>query len=149
MFVIPREGTTLIGITDIDRDQELDEKHAEPFASYEEVVYMREALDFLFPALEISEADIISSFSGLRPIIVAGVSAPSRESRAHRIWNEDGLITITGGKLATFRLMARQTAKTALASIGLDANLYFIFVVKYQDIDDYLNLQYSILSAIY
>ena len=123
MFVIPWEGTTLIGTIDIDYDLELNEKHNEPFASREEVAYMMEALDFLFPSLEISEADIISSFSGLRPIIDTGASTPSKESRAHQIWNEDGLITITGGKLTTFRLMARQTVKAALASIGHEAKL--------------------------
>ncbi len=123
MFVIPWEGTTLIGTTDIDHDLKLDEEHIEPFASQVEAAYMLEALDFLFPSLEISEADILSSFSGLRPIIDTGASTPSKESRAHQIWNEDGLITITGGKLTTFRLMSRQTVRAALASIGLDAKL--------------------------
>jgi glycerol-3-phosphate dehydrogenase len=123
MFIIPWEGATLIGTTDIDHVLELNEKHDEPFASRAEVAYMLEALDFLFPSLEIFEADIISSFSGLRPIIDTGASTPSKESRAHQIWDEDGLITITGGKLTTFRLMARQTIRAALASIGHQAKL--------------------------
>ncbi len=123
MFVIPWEGTTMVGTTDIDQDPALDEQYEEPFASSNEIGYMLDALNFLFPSLELSEEDIISSFSGLRPIIDTGAETPSKESRAHQIWNENGLITITGGKLTTFRLMARQTVNVALKSIGLDTKI--------------------------
>lgn len=123
MFVIPWEGATLVGTTDIDHDLTLEERYAESFASPMEIAYMLEALDFLFPSLELSEEDIISSFSGLRPIIYTGAETPSKESRAHQIWNEQGLITITGGKLTTFRLMARQTLQAALEFIGLESKI--------------------------
>lgn len=125
MFVIPWEGTTLVGTTDIDHDLTLEERYTETFTSQEEIGYMLEALDFLFPSLELAKEDIISSFSGLRPIIDTGAETPSKESRAHQIWNEQGLITITGGKLTTFRLMARQTLQAALESIGADAKISY------------------------
>jgi len=118
MFVIPWEGTTLVGTTDIDHDPGLEKSHQETFASQEEIAYMLEALEFLFPSLELSEEDVLSSFSGLRPIIDTGAKTPSKESRAHQVWNEQGLITITGGKLTTFRLMARQTLQAVLEFIG-------------------------------
>lgn len=123
MFVIPWEGATLVGTTDIDHDPELEKSHEETFASQEEIAYMLEALDFLFPSLELSEEDILSSFSGLRPIIDTGAETPSKESRAHQVWNEEGLITITGGKLTTFRLMALQTLQAALESIGVEMKI--------------------------
>jgi glycerol-3-phosphate dehydrogenase len=118
MFVIPWEGATIIGTTDIDHDPALDKKYLEPFASEEEICYMMEALLFLFPSLSLSEKDIVSSFSGLRPVIYTGAATPSKESRAHALWEEKGLITITGGKYTTFRIMSRQTVDRVLARFG-------------------------------
>jgi glycerol-3-phosphate dehydrogenase len=118
MFVIPWEGTSIIGTTDIDHDSALDQKYLEPFASGEEINYMMEALSFIFPDLGLTEKDIVSSFSGLRPIIHSGAATPSKESRAHALWEENGLITITGGKYTTFRIMSRQTMDRVLARLG-------------------------------
>jgi glycerol-3-phosphate dehydrogenase len=118
MFVIPWEGATIIGTTDIDHDPELDRKYLEPFVSGEEINYMMEALSLLFPSLGLLESDIISSFSGLRPVIHTGAATPSKESRAHALWEENGLITITGGKYTTFRVMSRQTIERVLARLG-------------------------------
>lgn len=113
MFVIPWEGTTMVGTTDMDHDPQLEKKYDEPFCSQEEIAYMLKAVNFLFPNLEIGNEDIISTFSGLRPIISGGAASPSKESRRHEVWNEHGLVTITGGKLTTFRLMAMQTIREA------------------------------------
>jgi glycerol-3-phosphate dehydrogenase len=118
MFVIPWEGTTIIGTTDIDHDPSLDKKYLEPFASEEEINYMMEALSFMFPSLSLTEKDIVSSFSGLRPVIHTGAATPSKESRGHALWEENGLITITGGKYTTFRVMSRQTMDRVLARFG-------------------------------
>jgi glycerol-3-phosphate dehydrogenase len=118
MFVIPWEGTTIIGTTDIDHDPALDKKYLEPFASGEEINYMMEALSFMFPTLGLTEKDILSSFSGLRPVIHSGAATPSKESRAHALWEENGLITITGGKYTTFRIMSRQTMGRVLTRLG-------------------------------
>jgi len=118
MFVIPWEGATIIGTTDIDHDPALDKKYLEPFASEEEIRYMMEALSFMFPSLGLSEKDIVSSFSGLRPVIHTGAATPSKESRAHALWEENELITITGGKYTTFRVMSRQTINSVLARLG-------------------------------
>jgi glycerol-3-phosphate dehydrogenase len=77
-----------------------------------------EALSFMFPGLGLTEKDIVSSFSGLRPVIHTGAATPSKESRAHALWEENGLITITGGKYTTFRVMSRQTMDRVLARLG-------------------------------
>jgi glycerol-3-phosphate dehydrogenase len=118
MFVIPWEGTTIVGTTDIDHDPAIDKKYLEPFANGEEINYMMEALSFMLPILGLTEKDIVSSFSGLRPVIHSGAATPSKESRAHALWEESGLITITGGKYTTFRIMSRQTIGRVLARLG-------------------------------
>jgi len=55
----------------------------------------------------------------VRPTIAPEVDTdPSHVSRAHALYQESGLITITGGKFTTFRIMARQTIQAALAQLG-------------------------------
>ena len=117
MFVIPWEGVVLVGTTDIDHDP-ADQKAPEPFSSEVETDYILEAANALFPALNLTAADIISSFAGLRPIIRGSAENPSKESRAHAVWNEHGLVTITGGKLTTFRIMASDALRAVLTALG-------------------------------
>jgi glycerol-3-phosphate dehydrogenase len=106
MFTFPWEGTSIIGTTDLDHEIRYESDTGEPHASEDEIAYMLEALNFTFPSIEISHSDVISTFAGLRPIISTGKANPSDESRAHRVWEEDGLVTIGGGKYTTFRIMA-------------------------------------------
>lgn len=105
LFFIPWEGITMIGTTDIDHQASLQEN--EPYAFREEITYLLEAANSLFPALSLDQSDIISTFAGIRPVINTGKAHPSQESRAHAVWEEDGLVTITGGKITTFRVMTR------------------------------------------
>ncbi len=119
LFTIPWEGTSMIGTTDLDHAPELDKKYREPFCSQEEIDYLLEALNFLFPDIKATQKDILSTFSGVRPTIQSGdASKPSSVSRAHELWKESGLITITGGKFTTFRLMANQTIEAVLGQLG-------------------------------
>jgi len=103
VFIFPWECITLVGTTDVDHDQPLDE---EPRISGEEVAYLMAAVEAQFPALQLGLDDIISTFAGVRPVIGSGHADPSKESRDHVVWEEDGLLTVTGGKLTTFRLIA-------------------------------------------
>ena len=113
MFALPWEGTSMIGTTDLDHDPELEARQDEPSASAEEIDYILDALHATFPALKINHDNIISSFAGLRPIIGTGKPRPSDESRAHGVFDENGLLTITGGKMTTFRIMANEVLQTA------------------------------------
>ena len=108
LFAIPWEGVTLIGTTDLDHDPDESEINNEPFASTEEIEYLIECASDMFPAQNLTIDDVLSTFAGIRPIIKTGADLPSKESRAHAVWVEKGMITITGGKLTTFRIMARQ-----------------------------------------
>lgn len=108
--IYPWEGATVVGTTDLDHEQPLNE---EPVISGEETSYLLKLLDLVFPRLRLSLSDIISTYAGVRPIVGTGRKDPSKESRDHVVWNEDGLITVTGGKLTTFRLIAHDALERA------------------------------------
>lgn len=108
VFVFPWEGVTLVGTTDVDHEQTLD---SEPGISPEEVAYLMAAVESLFPSLGLSLEDVISTYAGVRPVIGSSQADPSKESRDHVVWNEHGLLTVTGGKLTTFRLIALDVLK--------------------------------------
>lgn len=108
VFIFPWEGITLVGTTDVDHTRPLDD---EPRISPEEVAYLMAAVEAQFPALSLTLDDVISTFAGVRPVIGTGEKDPSRESRDHVVWEENGLLTVTGGKLTTFRLIALDALK--------------------------------------
>lgn len=106
VFAFPWEGVTLIGTTDVDYRQPME---TDPRISPAEVSYLMDAVDTAFGCLKLTEADTISTLAGIRSVLDTGKANPSRESRDEVLWNEDGLVTITGGKLTMFRRMAQQT----------------------------------------
>ncbi len=112
VFLLPWEGISLVGTTDSDHMQSLDE---EPSIHPEEVAYLMAALEDQFPSLQLTLDDITATFSGVRPVITSGEANPSRESRDHAVWKEKGLLTVTGGKLTTFRLMVADVLKEGVA----------------------------------
>ena len=103
VFIFPWEGAVLVGTTDIDHDGALG---AEPAISPREVAYLMAAVEHQFPGQNIGLDDVIASYAGVRPVIGSGKADPSKESREHVVWEEDGLLTVTGGKLTTFRVIA-------------------------------------------
>ena len=108
VFIFPWEGITLVGTTDVDHEQPLDD---EPGIGPAEVAYLMAAVEAEFPSLQLTLDDVISTFAGVRPVISTGQVDPSKESRDHVVWDEDGLLTVTGGKLTTFRLIALDALK--------------------------------------
>jgi glycerol-3-phosphate dehydrogenase len=112
VFAFPWEGVTLVGTTDIDHTAPLDE---EPVINNAEVDYLLGAVQTVFPGQELGRQDIQATFAGVRPVIGTGKTDPSKESREHVLWCEKGLLTVAGGKLTTFRLMARDALKAACA----------------------------------
>jgi len=106
VFAIPWEGVTLVGTTDVDHAADL---AVEPGIASLEIEYLLEAVHHAFPSLSLSQSDVRSTFSGVRAVIDTGADDPSKESREHALWREEGMLTVTGGKLTTFRLMARES----------------------------------------
>ncbi|ASK33799.1 FAD-dependent oxidoreductase [Alcanivorax sp. N3-2A] len=113
VFVFPWEGVTCIGTTDLDHGDHLD---SEARASGAEVDYLLELVNSQFPSVSLSRADVLSTMAGVRPVIASGHGKdPSKERRDHAVWSRDGVVTVSGGKLTTFRLIALH----ALAAAGL------------------------------
>lgn len=115
VFVFPWEGTTVIGTTDLDHKKNLD---IEASISEEEITYLLEIVQHQFPECGIKRKDIISSWSGVRPVIGSDKSVDaSKERRDHAVWADKGLITVSGGKLTTFRLIALDTLEAASSKL--------------------------------
>jgi glycerol-3-phosphate dehydrogenase len=113
LFAIPWRGVVLFGTTDVvdDSDPGRDEAHADDLR-----LLFREARR-LFPRAQLSRRDVISAFTGVRPLIrQAGDTVAA--SREHAIRDEDGLITIAGGKLTTWRTMAIDAVDVAMRRLG-------------------------------
>ncbi len=108
VFVYPWEGVTLVGTTDVDHHADL---QTETAITPDEVTYLMEAMAFQFPSLALGLDDIIATYAGVRPVIDTGKADPSKEGRDHAVWMEKGLLTVTGGKLTTFRLIALDALK--------------------------------------
>jgi len=102
VFALPWEGVTIYGTTDTEHSYPLD---MEPTMATEEIDYLMEGLRRVFD-VDLHSADILATFAGVRAVVDTGKIDPSRESREHVIWDDRGLVTVTGGKLTTFRIMA-------------------------------------------
>ncbi len=111
VFALPWEGATLVGTTDLDHREPLDR---EPGITPGELHYLLQALQHQFPALGLGAADVVSTWSGVRPVVASGQAVdPSKEAREHLVVEEGGLVTVTGGKLTTFRSSAVQALALA------------------------------------
>lgn len=122
VFIFPWEGSTIIGTTDLDHDQDMSQGR-DSHITNEEVDYLLQGIGQAFPTANIKRDDILSTWSGLRPVVSTGQTDPSREKRDHAIWDDDGMITVAGGKLTTFRLIALDALKKAQPYLGkIDLN---------------------------
>lgn len=115
VFAFPWQGTTVLGTTDLDHEGDLS---LEPAITREELDYLLQISATLFPSCSITEGDVIATWAGVRPVVSEQTPGdkpvkPSRENREHVIWSENGLISIAGGKLTTFRLIAREVLERA------------------------------------
>jgi len=120
VFVFPWEGVTVIGTTDLDHHESLD---IEATISEGELDYLLQAVNKSFPNSKVTFQDVISTFSGVRPVIASDKDfskRASKERRDHAIWAEDALITASGGKLTTFRLTAIEAINAAMPWLTLD-----------------------------
>lgn len=105
IFAIPRAGKTYVGTT----DTFYGENKARPTAETEDKAYLVDAINFMFPTLNIDISMIESSWAGIRPLIQSGSKNASDISRKDEIWHStSGLITIAGGKLTGYRHMAEE-----------------------------------------
>ncbi len=122
LFALPWGDRTYIGTTDTDYEGDL----RDVAATSEDVHYLLRAAARYFPKNVLSADDVIATWAGLRPLVApqdssVGESAVSRE---HEILvGRDGLITIAGGKLTTYRKMAAEVVDQALNWMRLGGKL--------------------------
>ena len=105
VFAVPTGNVTYIGTTDTFYKGDIQN----PDITEEDIEYILKTIHFKFPALQITKADIISSWSGLRPLINEPGKNPSEISRKDEVFvSKSGLISIAGGKLTGYRKMAQK-----------------------------------------
>ncbi len=117
LFAIPWGDETYLGTTDTDFDGD----PADVFATADDVRYIIDAAARYFPDHPIGANDVISTWAGLRPLVsgeqAAGLSESS-VSREHTVQvGQDGLVTVAGGKLTTYRKMAAEVVEHALREL--------------------------------
>ena len=115
LFAIPWGQRVILGTTDTDYTGRPEDVTCEP----EDVDYVLGVVNAAFPKANLSTADVISTWAGLRPLIANPNGKPSDISRSHDILNPaPGWYDVAGGKLTTYRLMAEQTVNRLEKHLG-------------------------------
>ncbi|SOD03363.1 glycerol-3-phosphate dehydrogenase [bacterium JGI 053] len=112
MFVLPWGRHTYIGTTDTD----FTGSPAEVRADAADVDYLLKSANSVFAEARLTHADVVSTWAGVRPLLAPrkGAGSESATSREHEIWwDRSGLLSIAGGKLTTYRVMAGQAVDRA------------------------------------
>jgi len=114
MFVLPWGDFSYVGTTDTDYHGAPADVHADA----EDVRYLLDSANSLFPRARLTDTDVVSTWAGLRPLLAppqAGSDlSASATSREHEIWQDaTGLLNIAGGKLTTYRVMAHEATDVA------------------------------------
>ena len=112
MFVLPWGAFTYVGTTDTEYGGE----PGAAVADERDVGYLLDSANHIFPEAELTRADVVSTWAGVRPLLAPTRSSVSESatSREHSIWRDaSGLLNVAGGKLTTFRSMAAEVAQVA------------------------------------
>jgi glycerol-3-phosphate dehydrogenase len=119
VFALPApDDRVYVGITDEDAPGEIPDV---PLASDEEIDFLLETVSSVLRS-SLTRADLLGTFSGLRPLLHTGGDRTADISRRHAvIIAPDGLVTIVGGKLTTYRRMAEDALDAALTAAGITA----------------------------
>ncbi len=128
VFVVPWPGAsgllddtafTYIGTTDTDYDGPLDN----PECTAGDIAYLLSAINFSVSGADITEADITGTWAGLRPLVKSATSGRTADlSRRHKVVASDsGVVSVTGGKLTTYREMAADTVDAVVKAMGDEA----------------------------
>lgn len=119
LFAIPWGEHTYLGTTDTDYSGD----PGVVSASREDVTYLIAAAREYFPGHPLTDGDVVSTWAGVRPLIAppqADGSEASSVSREHQIIvGSNGVLTVAGGKLTTYRKMAREVVDTAVDLLKL------------------------------
>lgn len=118
IFVMPYENVSILGTTDDDYFGDLDDQKC----TAEEIEYLLEGIEQVFPAIR--KARMIRAWSGVRPTLYARDCYEDALSREHEILDHDktgelkGALSMVGGKLASYRIMAKEMADLVCEKLG-------------------------------
>jgi glycerol-3-phosphate dehydrogenase len=136
-FVVPWNGRYLIGTTDFRYKDDLDYVSADD----DEISYLLEETNAVIPEANLGREDVLFTYSGVRPLPFKPEGSESSITRSHVVYDHatgksaaggrltvegagpkaDGLISIVGGKLTTYRNLGRQTVDVAYKKMGRQA----------------------------
>ncbi|MGQ0714966.1 MAG: glycerol-3-phosphate dehydrogenase [Gemmatimonadaceae bacterium] len=115
MFVLPAGTFTIIGTTDTDYTGPVDDVRA----TRTDVDYLLRSANAYFPAALLEATDVVAAWAGIRPLVADGGADPGSTSREHSIrWTVPGLLSVSGGKLTTYRSMAASVVDRAARALG-------------------------------
>jgi glycerol-3-phosphate dehydrogenase len=136
-FIVPWNGRYLIGTTDFRYKEDLDYVSADD----DEIDYLIEETNAVVPTANLTREDVLFTYSGVRPLPWKPEGSESSITRSHVVYDHasgssaaggkltvegagpkaDGLISIVGGKLTTYRNLARQTVDSVYKKLGRSA----------------------------
>jgi glycerol-3-phosphate dehydrogenase len=124
VFVVPWPGddgtvggpgsVTYIGTTDTDYDGDVDDPQCTP----DDIAYLLDALNHSITE-PLAPSDVLATWAGLRPLVSDAASSRTADlSRRHRVTvSGSGMVTVTGGKLTTYREMAEHAVDAAVGEL--------------------------------
>jgi glycerol-3-phosphate dehydrogenase len=115
VFVVPWGDLTYVGTTDTDYTGHVDD----PQCTAEDIAYLLKAINGATGG-SITEADVVGTWAGLRPLVKSASSGRTADlSRRHKVApSPSGVVSITGGKLTTYREMAADTIDAVVEGLG-------------------------------
>ncbi len=136
-FIVPWNGRYLIGTTDFRYKEDLDRVSADD----DEIDYLIDETNAVVSTANLTREDVLFTYSGVRPLPFKPEGSESSITRAHVVYDHasarsvaggkltvagagpraEGLVSIVGGKLTTYRNLARQTVDVAYKKLGRDA----------------------------
>lgn len=136
-FIVPWNGRYLIGTTDIRYEGDLDRVVADE----EEIDYLIEETNYVIPEANLTRESVLFTYSGIRPLPFQPEGAEGSVTRSHIVYDHargrgvgtkkssigedvarvEGLISIVGGKLTTYRNLSRQTVDMVYEKLGREA----------------------------
>ncbi|WP_051198351.1 glycerol-3-phosphate dehydrogenase/oxidase [Gordonia shandongensis] len=119
VFALPQpDGLVYVGLTDEEAPGPVPDV---PVAEAGEIDFLLDTINLALAA-PLTRGDVVGTYSGLRPLLDAGSGATADVSRKHAVLTrDDGLVTVVGGKLTTYRRMAQDAVDAALAVSGRTA----------------------------
>ncbi len=114
-FILPSPVHTIIGTTETPAET----GPADVRANRRDVQYLLDAANHFFPSAALVSGDVISAWAGIRPLVAhAGTSANDASREHHIATAPSGLISVTGGKLTTYRAMASEISDAVERALG-------------------------------